>query len=102
MTDLSKARRENMRWNLLNALNKARPIGAQDELLLTVIQSLYDDCTPKELHSELEYLKDRDLVIIDKQPSGHWHAKLNSNGVDVVDYTVHCPAGIARPSKYWN
>lgn len=102
MTDITKARRENLRWNLLNALNKARPIGAQDQLLLTVVQSLYEDCTPTELHSELEYLKDRKLVDIDKKPDGHWHAKLNSNGVDVVDYTVHCPAGIARPTKYWN
>ena len=102
MIDIDKARRENIRWNLLNALNKARPIGAQDQLLLTVVQCLYEDSTPKELHNELEYLKDRELVDIDKKPDGHWHAKLNCNGVDVVEYTVHCPAGIARPTKYWN
>ncbi|WP_111861019.1 hypothetical protein [Acinetobacter sp. CFCC 10889] len=102
MTDLIKARRESMRWQLLNALNKARPIGALDVLLLSVMQAIYADCTVKELHTELEYLEDRKLVEIGKQPDGHWHSKLTHYGVDVVEYTVDCHAGIARPAKYWN
>ncbi|MFW1857898.1 hypothetical protein [Acinetobacter defluvii] len=102
MTDLIKARRESMRWQLLNALNKARPIGALDVLLLSVMQAIYADCTVKELHTELEYLEDRKLVEIIKQPDGHWHSKLTHYGVDIVEYTVDCFAGIARPTKYWN
>lgn len=102
MTDLIKARRESMRWQLLNALNKARPIGALDVLLLSVMQAIYSDCTVKELHTELEYLADRELVEITKQPDGHWNSKLTHHGVDVVEYTVDCHAGIARPTKYWN
>ena len=38
MTDIVKARRENMRWLLLNTLNNARPLGAMDVLVLTVVQ----------------------------------------------------------------
>jgi hypothetical protein len=34
MTDIAKARRESMRWQLLNALNKARPLGAMDVLFI--------------------------------------------------------------------
>lgn len=102
MTDLIKARRESMRWQLLNALNKARPIGALDVLLLSVMQAIYADCTVKELHTELEYLEDRKLVEIIKQPDGHWNSKLTHYGVDIVEYTVDCFAGIARPTKYWN
>lgn len=101
MTDLIKARRESMRWQLLNALNKARPLGALDELLLSVMQAIYPDCTAKELHTELEYLEDRKLVDIGKKPDGHWHSKLTHYGVDIVEYTVDCFAGIARPAKYW-
>lgn len=101
MTDIVKARRESMRWLLLNALNNARPLGALDQLMLTVTQDMYPDTTANELHQQLEYLKDKDLVDIDKRPDGHWHAKLNSNGIDVVEYTIDCPAGIARPTKYW-
>ncbi len=101
MTDIVKARRESMRWLLLNALNNARPLGAMDQLMLTVTQDMYPDTTANELHQQLEYLKDKDLVDINKRPDGHWHAKLNSNGIDVVEYTIDCPAGIARPTKYW-
>ena len=101
MTDLVKARRENMRWLMLNALNNARPLGAMDVLALTVVQAIYPDATAKELHGQLAYLENKELVDIKRQPDGHWHSTLNSNGIDVVEYTVDCPAGIARPVKYW-
>jgi hypothetical protein len=100
--DLARARREGMRWNLLNALHKARPVGCLDVLLLDVMRAIYNGVTPTELHSELEYLEDRQLVKIDKKPDGHWHSELNHNGVDVVEYAVDCPVGIARPQMYWN
>ena len=40
MTDIVKARRESMRWLLLNALNNARPLGAMDVLVLSVVQAI--------------------------------------------------------------
>ena len=100
--DLLKSRREAMRWHLMNALDKARPIGALDVLLLDVMRSIYSDTTANELHQQLDYLAQRALVKIDKQPTGNWHSCLTSLGVDVVEYTVDCHAGIARPVKYWN
>lgn len=101
MTDILRARRESMRWTLLNGLNNARPLGAMDVLLLSVVQSLYPDATAKELHAELEYLESKDLVVITRRPDGHWHSKLSGKGIDVVEYTVACPAGINQPAKYW-
>lgn len=101
MSDLQKARREGMRWQLLNALNKARPIGAMDVLLLDVMGAIYQGVTANELHSQLDYLADHNMVDVKKQPDGHWHSKLTHEGVDVVEYTTDCPAGIARPAKYW-
>ncbi|MBK0062399.1 MULTISPECIES: hypothetical protein [unclassified Acinetobacter] len=101
MTDIEKARREGMRWQLLNALNKGRPIGAMDVLLLSVMQDLYSDCTVNELHTQLEYLDDRKLIEIVKKPDGHWFSKLTHYGIDIVEYTVDCYPGIARPPKYW-
>ena len=59
MTDLVKARRENMRWLLLNALNNARPLGAMDVLVLTVVQAIYPDATANELHAQLAYLENK-------------------------------------------
>lgn len=99
--DLQKTRRESMRWHLLNALDKARPLGALDILLLDVLRCIYADATANELHAQLDYLHSHHFVELDKRPDGHWHAKLNHNGIDVVEYNQDCPVGIARPAKYW-
>ena len=101
MTDIVKARRESMRWLLSNTLNNARPLGAMDVLLLSVVQAIFPDATANELHVQLAYLEDKGLVDIMRQRDGHWHSVLSSDGIDVVEYTIDCPAGIARPAKYW-
>lgn len=99
--DLLKVRRESLRWHLLNALDKARPLGALDILLLDVVRCIYADATANELHAQLDYLHSQTFVELDKRPDGHWHAKLTHIGIDVVEYVADCPVGISRPEKYW-
>jgi len=99
--DPQKIRRETQRWNVMQALYNARPIGAYEELVLAVIRALFPDATQHEARLALDYLADRDLVTLSKQPDGRWFAELNRHGVDVVEYTVDCEPGIARPAKYW-
>ena len=99
--DHTRLRREALRWLILLTLNNARPIGAFEGLILSVAQSEYPDATALELRREMDYLHERELVKIDKQPSGRWHAELTRHGVDVAEYTVNCEPGIARPAKYW-
>lgn len=99
--DHSRLRREALRWLILLTLNNARPIGAFEGLILSVAQSEYPDATALELRREIDYLHERELVKVDKQPSGRWHAELTRHGVDVAEYTVDCEPGIARPTKYW-
>ena len=99
--DLMRVRREALRWLILLTLNTARPIGAFEGLVLSVAQSEYPDATALELRRELEYLGERELVRLDKQPCGKWHADLTRYGVDVAEYTIDCEPGIARPVKYW-
>ena len=101
MVDHSKVRRESMRWNLLNTLNKARPYTSNEQFLLEVMRAIYPDATALEIRRELDYLGDRDLVDLNKTPSGAWFADLTRYGVDIAEYTVECHAGIARPVKYW-
>ncbi len=101
MIDTAKVRRESMRWNILLILNNARPVGAYEELVLATLQSIYPDATALELRRELDYLADRELVALNKEPSGRWFAELNRHGTDVAEYTVECDPGIARPQKYW-
>ena len=96
-----KYRREGMRWHLINTLNKARPYTSSEVFLLDVMRGIYPDVTTLELRQQLEYLQDRHLIELTKQPSGMWFADLNRLGVDVAEYTIDCQAGIARPEKYW-
>lgn len=99
--DMTKVRRETIRWQILLTLNNARPLGSWEEVMLSVIQASFPDATPLELRRELDYLADRKLVEIRKEPSGRWHGELTRYGVDVAEYTVDCDPGIARPAKYW-
>ena len=101
MVDHSKVRRESMRWNLLNTLNKARPYTSNEQFLLEVMRAIYPDATALEIRRELDYLGDRDLVDLNKTPSGAWFADLTRCGVDIAEYTIDCAPGIARPVKYW-
>lgn len=101
MIDPAKMRRELMRWHILLTLNNARPIGAWEELVLATVQGYSPDATALELRRELDYLADRTLVELRKEPSGRWFADLTRCGVDMVEYTIDCEPGIARPQKYW-
>ncbi|WP_223670473.1 hypothetical protein [Xanthomonas citri] len=99
--DMEKVRREQLRWVLLLALQNASPYGAFEEILLSTVQALYPDATQLEVRRALEYLKDRRLIEVEKKPDGRWHADLCRLGTDIVEYTVDCEPGIARPEKYW-
>lgn len=99
--DMDKLRREQVRWVLLLALNNARPIGANEAILLGVVHGVYTDATALEVRRELDYLASRRLVTLTKSPAGPWSVSLTRLGVDVAEYTVDCEPGIARPEKYW-
>lgn len=99
--DQAKIRRESLRWLIILTLNTARPIGAYEGPILSVAQSEYPDASPLELRRELDYLADRELVKLEKQPGGKWFADLTRIGTDLAEYTIPCEPGIARPEKYW-
>lgn len=99
--DLEKQKREQLRWLILETLNAARPVGANEGLILNTVSAVQCDVTALELRRELDYLESRELVEITGKKTPMWHAELTRIGVDVVEYTVDCDAGIARPNKYW-
>jgi hypothetical protein len=92
-----KIRREAIRWHLLAAINVSRPQGMYTSALLPIIQSVYQDATEHELRRELDYLEERDLVKIHRDPLDRWMVDLSRWGVDVVECTVDCDPGVARP-----
>lgn len=101
MTDIARVRREGMRWNVLNMLYKAHPYSTGEQFIGDVMRDIYPDSTPTEIRRELDYLGDRGLVKLTKTPGGQWFAELNRYGVDIVEYTIDCDPGIARPPKVW-
>lgn len=101
MIDNTKVRRESMRWLIILTLYNAIPVGAYEELVLSTVQAMFPDATALEVRRELDYLCERGLLKLIKEPSGRWFADLNRDGTDVAEYTVECDPGIARPPKYW-
>lgn len=89
-------RHEQLRWVSLQQLDVARPEAMTDEALLGLARSVYPDASSRELRRELDYLEDHGLLRIERR-SDFWHLKLTWQGVDVVEYTSECPAGIGRP-----
>ena len=101
MIDQVKVRRESMRWLIILTLYNASPIGAYEELVLATVQAMYPDATALEVRRELDYLFERELVKLTKEPRGRWFGDLSRTGTDLAEYTVDCDPGIARPAKYW-
>ncbi|GEQ77435.1 hypothetical protein CTTA_4440 [Comamonas testosteroni] len=92
-----KIRREAMRWHLLQIADVARPVGIYTEAMLPIIQSVYADATENELRRNLDYLEERELVKVKKDPTDRWFVELTRYGIEVVEYTIDCQPGIARP-----
>lgn len=97
--DHAKVRRESMRWYLLLTLYNAQPVGAYEELLLSTLIGIFPDTSQHEIRTQLDYLRERVLVDINKEPAGRWFCKLDRYGIDIVEYTIDCQPGIARPQR---
>jgi hypothetical protein len=93
---LQNNRRYLLRWHIMIALYQDRTQPLSDELLHAAMQPLAHP-TREEMRQELAYLDQRELIKLTRdQP--HWQADLTWHGVDLVEYTVTCEAGIARPA----
>ena len=99
--DIERNTRELIRWYVLIAIYSGRPYPVAEPLILSAIQTIPIECTAMQLRRELDYLRDRKLVDLKTPEGAPWIAELTRDGVDVVEYTVECDAGIARPKKYW-
>lgn len=102
--DVQKQMREQVRWLILATLNAGRPMGVNEDMILSAINAVPVLLTRMELRKELDYLEARNLIEIGSRndPSARWFPKLTRAGIDVVEYTVDCDPGIARPHKWWS
>jgi hypothetical protein len=98
--DLDKIHREEARWRILRALDAGRPVPVNETIIMRIIQDIKLPMTPHGLRRELDYLEERELIRVLDKDSGTWSAELTRIGIDVVEYTQPCDAGIARPPKW--
>ena len=98
--DMEKARREELRWMILLALNAAQPVGTSEHIIREAVRPVLPDITHNELRCALDYLEERKLIAVSWKETPVWFAKINRYGIDLVEYTVDCLPGIARPRKW--
>lgn len=92
-----------MRWYLLQAAAMGGHIGATEAMAQKVmVEVTPGSASQKNIRDELDYLAKRDLIAIETSEITPWRYKLTRHGQDLVDYTIDCEAGIARPPKYWD
>ncbi len=100
--DMERNQREEARWRILKVLDIGRPSPVAETLIWRHLTGdLKLPITPHGVRRELDYLEERGLVkIAGRGDSPLWLAEMTRDGIDVVEYTVGCDAGIARPPKW--
>ena len=83
--------------HIARVLDAGRPFECIETLIWRTLHDVKLPLTLMEVRRELSYLRDLLLVEIANQETELWAAKLTATGVDVVEYTVPAPPGIARP-----
>jgi len=99
--DLEQKQREEARWRILRVLDAGRPIAVSENIVWRVLHDIRLPMSVSSVRREIDYLRDLRLVDVEGEETETWFAKLTAAGVDVVEYTIAAPAGVARPKKYW-
>ncbi|MFA5423051.1 MAG: hypothetical protein WC374_04270 [Phycisphaerae bacterium] len=97
--DMEKARREELRWLILRSLYAAQPVGTSEIIIRTAVDPVIPGVTALEIRNQLDYLTERKLIHTEKNRPV-WFAKIDRYGIDIVEYTVDCDPGIARPKEW--
>ncbi len=98
-----QARKENLRWLIVYALDFARPVGTSDAVIHSAILKIDEETTLIEVRKGLDYLEGKKLVQVDRKKAPTWLAKLTADGVDFVEYNERDDLntkGIARPEQW--
>jgi hypothetical protein len=100
---LERARSEQLRWNILLALDVARPerlapvvlVGA----LATSLSHLNRMQAEREVLREVDYLRLCGLLTVGSELTVESPLSLTADGIDVVQYTADCRDTIGRPKR---
>ncbi len=101
MKEFEQNERETSRWVLLMALYHGGGFPVAEALLLSTLHAVPLRADAATVRAQLKYLESAHLAEITEHPDGRVSAAVTQTGVDVYEYNTECPAGIARPKKYW-
>ena len=88
-----------MRWSILRTLHVGGHQGATEEMLRVVLTAEYLNATRDFIRDQLEYLRQRKLVDLQKSEVNPWRGTLTRYGYDVCEYQVDVEPGIDRPPR---
>lgn len=88
-----------LRWTLLRTIMVGGHMGATDRMCVEVARAEFLAVTRQLVRDELHYLETRKLVEVTRSEVSAWRVTLTRYGRDLVDYTVDCEPGIARPPR---
>lgn len=92
--------REAARWYCLVAVKKGSYVGASETWIQDSIRKIFPlTATEEWVREQLDYLSERGLLTLNRRVGQAWWVRLTRYGHDVVDFTVPCDAGIARPPR---
>lgn len=101
MKTIEQSERETARWVALTALYHGASYPVAERLVLSVLEAVPIQSTAADVRSHLHFLSAAGLASIHRLPDGAQTACITKAGMDCVEYNADCPAGIARPQKYW-
>jgi len=98
--DLEQKRKEEARWRIMRILDAGRPIAVSEQIVWRVLTDLKIPFSLNDVRREMQYLRERNLISIEQpEDADIWFGKLTWHGIDIVEYTQPCEAGIARPRR---
>jgi len=79
-------RTKNICYLNLIALDVARPIGAMDEVLLSITRTAFPRCKAVDVRRALMRLAALGLVALTPREAQPWHAELTAAGISKLDH----------------
>lgn len=90
--------REDLRWRILSTMEAGRPNSVSEDLIFRIAKDVGLDITLRDIRNEMTWLEDQNLIQLTHRGK-LWMGRILSTGVNVVEYNVDAPVGIARPHR---
>lgn len=93
LTEFKTARLKQIRRIILELLKLVGATGANESIIISVVNSRKLNVTTFEMRNELDYLAQRKVIALDRGST--WFAKLTPEGGDIIDGITSTPDWMA-------